>query len=118
MKIHLTIDDIAKLVEVKLFDKFNQEVIMPLMDQIDALKAAVAAQGPAVEKEFNEVKAKFEALKNTVAALTTQVTELTDKVASLEGIDLGAEIAAINDSLAKIDAISESDVPVEPAPVV
>lgn len=87
-----------------------QETMAKLNEQIELLKAALANQGTAVNAEFEQVKAKFLALKGEIEVLGTAVADLTAKVEELENTDLSAEIAAVNDSLAKIDAISESDV--------
>ena len=96
-----------------------EEKTMALRQDLEVLKAKLAEQGVAVGKEFEEVKAKFLALKSEIGTLTTAVNDLTAKVEELEGIDLSVEIGAINDSLAVIDSISESDAPVptpEPTP--
>ena len=93
---------------------------MALTDQIEALKTALAAQDAALAREMEEVKAKFDAFKEEVNNLKSTVADLTAKLAAVESIDLTAEIAAVNDSVAKIDAISNADAepnPVDSAPV-
>ncbi len=97
--------------------------IMALKEQIESLKSALANQGTAVNAEFEQVKAKFEALKGEIKTLGDTVAALTERVEEFEGIDLTAEIDAVNASLERIDSISESDEPVpvpdpEPTPEV
>lgn len=89
-----------------------EDDIMALKEQIESLKSALANQGTAVNAEFEQVKAKFEALKGEIKTLGDNVATLTERVEEFEGIDISAEVDAVNASLAKIDAISESDAPV------
>lgn len=126
MDLTLTVNDLANLIvcsesfKASLAEAVKGEIrgdIMPLLTDIEALKSALSAQGAAVDTEFNQVKTKFDALHAEIDALKGNVKDLTDKVTSLENIDLSAEINAVNDSLKKIDAISESDAPAPtPAP--
>lgn len=123
MSLTITLDDLATLVTTKKVfkDAVAEETkkntielennIMVLKEQLEALKVAVADQTVAIKTEFDQVKAKFEAQKAEIQNLKDAVDALEDKVAEFEGLDASAELQAVKDSLAAIDAISESDVP-------
>lgn len=122
MELNITLDDLAILVTTKkvFTDRIAEEVkkhnnelenkYMALKEQIVALNEALTDQSAAITKEFNEVKAKLEAIKKE---LNDKIAALEAKVTELEGTDLSAEIQALKDSVAAIDAISESDVTTE-----
>lgn len=123
MNLTITLDDVATLVTTKKVfkdgvaeesKKYISELeknIMVLKDQLAELKVAVSNQTVAIKTEFDQVKAKFEAQQNEIQNLKDAVDALEDKVAEFEGLDASAELQAVKDSIAAIDAISESDVP-------
>lgn len=127
MNLTVTLDDIATLVTTKsVFKKsvaketkkhINQleKEIMALKEQFAALQVAFANQDVAIKTEFDQVKAKLEALhsengnlKTAFDALKVELDAIKDDIS---GVDLSTLIKGVDDSIAKIDAISESDVP-------
>ncbi len=123
MNLHITLDDLATLVttkeafkkgvaeEAKKYINELENNIMALKDQLAELKTAVADQTVAIKTEFDEVKAKFEAQQAEIDTLEEAVDALEAKLDEFEGLDASAEVQAIKDSIAKINEISESDVP-------
>ena len=127
MNLQITLDDLATLVTTKkvfkdaVADESKKYIdqleikIMALKDQFVALQAAFADQDVTIKTEFDQVKAKFEALHNAnnelqanFNALKVELDALKDDVA---GVALQSLIDGVQGSIAKIDAISESDVP-------
>lgn len=127
MNLHITLDDLATLVTTKkvfkdaVAEETNkninelEKIIMALKDQFAALQVAFANQDVAIKTEFDQVKAKLEALHNESATLQAAFdalkAELDALKGSIEGVDLAPLIAGVDASIAKIDSISESDVP-------
>ena len=123
MDLTITLDDLATIVvtkpafkagvaeEVKNHKIQLEKEIMILKEQLEQLKVAVATQTVAIKTEFDQVKAKFESQGSEIGNLKKAVAALEVKIGEFESLDASAELKAINDSLAAIDAISESDVP-------